>query len=62
MSRRKPRSPGVILRGRAAGLHYWDDEMTADGGKARLHRQVRHAERAQLLREATAAITDRTLD
>jgi len=39
MARRKPRSPGVMLRGRAAGLHYWDDEVTADGGKIRLRRE-----------------------
>lgn len=55
MARRKPRSPGVILRGRAAGLHYWDDETRADGGKARLHRQVRRVERDRLRR---ALITD----
>lgn len=60
MSRRKPRSPGVMLRGRAAGLHYWDDEVTADGGKARLHRQIRHAEKTAVRREAAAALADRT--
>ena len=50
MSRRKPRSPGVMLRGRAAGFHYYDDEVTADGGKKRLRRQVRHMERQELRR------------
>lgn len=51
MSRRKPRSPGVILRGRAVGPHRYDDEVSADGGKAKLHRQVRRAERLALRRE-----------
>lgn len=55
MARKKPRSPGVILRGRAAGLHYWDDETRADGGKARLRRRVRRVERDRLRR---ALITD----
>lgn len=50
MARRKPRSPGVMLRGRAAGLHYWADEVSADGGKAKLRRQVRHAEARELRR------------
>lgn len=50
MARRKPRSPGVMLRGRAAGLHYWDDEVTADGGKTRLRRTVRRRERAAFRR------------
>ncbi|MFJ1993011.1 hypothetical protein [Streptomyces asiaticus] len=48
MSKRKPRSPGVILRGRAAGPHRYDDEINTDGGKAKLHRQVRRAERHAL--------------
>lgn len=51
MSHRKPRSPGVSLRGRAAGLHRWDDEINWDGGKAKLHRQVRRTERHQLRRD-----------
>lgn len=62
MSRRKPRSPGVSLRGRAAGSHYYDDEITADGGKAKLHRQVRRIERAETRRDAQTAIADRTND
>lgn len=41
MSRRKPRSRGVSLRGRAAGLHRFRDEVSADGGKRRLVRRVR---------------------
>lgn len=52
MSRRKPRSPGVILQGRTAGPRRYEDETRADGGKARVHRQVRHAQRAQLRRDA----------
>jgi hypothetical protein len=50
MSRRKPRSPGVMLRGRAAGFHRYDDETSADGGKAKLRRQVRRTERDNLRR------------
>lgn len=41
MSRRKPRSLGVSLRGRAAGLHRYRDEISADGGKRYLVRRVR---------------------
>jgi hypothetical protein len=50
MSRKKPRSAGVSLAGRAIGLHYWDDETSADGGKKKLHRLVRSREKAALLR------------
>ncbi|MGW0836562.1 hypothetical protein [Streptomyces prunicolor] len=50
-NRRRPRSPGVMLRGRAVGLHYWDDEIHADGGKAKLHRRVRQHEKTELRRE-----------
>lgn len=50
MSRKKPRPAGIILAGRALGLHYWDDETNADGGKKRLHRLVRAREKAALLR------------
>jgi hypothetical protein len=39
-----------MLQGRAAGLHYWDDELRADGGKKKLHRLVRAREKAALLR------------
>jgi hypothetical protein len=49
--RRSRRSPGVMLRGRAAGFGHWDDEVNADGGKAKLHRQVRARERVALHRE-----------
>ncbi len=42
---RRHRSPGVMLRGRALGLGYWDDEASADGGKVRLRRRVRRVER-----------------
>lgn len=51
MSRRRPRSPGVMLRGRAAGFHRYDDEASADGGKVRLRRQVRRAELIRLRRD-----------
>lgn len=64
MTRFKPRSPGakrprrrihspstgVMLQGRAAGRGYWDDEIRADGGKAKLHRMVRAREKAALRR------------
>lgn len=48
--RRKLRSPsvGVMLQGRAIGLHYWDDEVSADGGKKKLHRIVRAREKAAI--------------
>jgi hypothetical protein len=39
-----------MLRGRAAGFHYYDDEVSADGGKKRLRRQIRHAENQELRR------------
>lgn len=50
MSRKKPRSAGVSLAGRALGLRYWDDETSADGGKRRLHRLVRAREKNTLRR------------
>ncbi|MEJ8654846.1 hypothetical protein WKI65_44115 [Streptomyces sp. MS1.AVA.3] len=50
MSRRKPRSPGVSLRGRGAGFHRYDDEVRADGGKRYLHRRVRAFGKADLRR------------
>ncbi|NED79650.1 hypothetical protein G3I76_06015, partial [Streptomyces sp. SID11233] len=31
--RRRPRSSGISLRARGAGLGFWDDEITGDGGK-----------------------------
>jgi len=48
--RRKPRSPGVILRNRSAGLGYWDDEVHHDGGKRHLHHRVRRLEKEELRR------------
>lgn len=48
MSRKKPRPAGVSLAGRALGLHYWDDETHADGGKDKLHRIVRAREKTAL--------------
>lgn len=50
MSRRKPRSPGVSLRGRALGLHFYDDEAKTDGGKRLLRRRVRSMGKAALRR------------
>lgn len=51
MSRRKPRSPGVMLRNRALGNHRWDDELNCDGGKAKAHRLARRRERAAWKRD-----------
>lgn len=53
MARRKPRSPGVILRGRSAGFHRYDDEIACEGGKAVMHRRVRRVEKDALRREIT---------
>jgi hypothetical protein len=53
-----PRSPGVILRGRAAGLWRFDDEINWDGGKAKLHRRVRRLERLRWRREAEVEFAD----
>ncbi|MFD9004458.1 hypothetical protein ACFV0T_26455 [Streptomyces sp. NPDC059582] len=50
MSRKKPRPAGVSLAGRSMGLHYWDDETSADGGKKFLRRLVRAREKAALRR------------
>lgn len=60
-NRRKPRSPGVILGNRAAGLHRWDDEVRADGGKKKEHRRTRHRENAARRRQLTASavVTER---
>lgn len=51
-NRRKIHSPsvGVMLQGRAAGLHRWDDEIASDGGKKKLHRMIRAREKAALKR------------
>jgi hypothetical protein len=48
---RKRKPSGVILQ-RMRG--YWDDEVRGDGGKAKLHRQVRHAEKRAWQAEARA--------
>ncbi|MFF9204376.1 hypothetical protein ACF1AE_21655 [Streptomyces sp. NPDC014986] len=48
MSRRKPRSRGVSLRGRAAGFHRYRDEAGADGGKRYLRHVVRARGKAEL--------------
>lgn len=57
MSRKKPRSPGVMLRSRAAGPHRLDDEISADGGKAKMHRAVRLAGKAALRRQIRDELT-----
>jgi hypothetical protein len=41
MARKKPRSPGVSLGNRAAGLHRYTDEMPWEGGKDKVRRRVR---------------------
>ena len=51
MSRKKPRSPGISLRGRAAGPHHYDDEIEWDGGKTKLRRRVRRIGKAAWRRE-----------
>lgn len=48
--RRRPRSPGVMLRGRAAGLGYWDDENRYKGAKRMMRGLVRARERERFLR------------
>lgn len=55
-NRRRPRSPGVALRGRALGLGYWDDEVTADGGKRKARRLARARGKAAI----RAAVLDAT--
>jgi hypothetical protein len=64
MARYKPRNPGtkqprrrdhspstgVMLQGRAAGLHRWDDEIRSDGGKQKLHGRVRARMKSALRR------------
>lgn len=46
------KSRGVMLRGRAAGKHFYRDEVNADGGKRYLHHRVRQMERRAWQREA----------
>jgi hypothetical protein len=58
MSRRRPRSPGVSLRGRAAGFHRYGDETRADGGKRYLRAVVRHNGKADLRRTIADARTE----
>lgn len=43
---------GVMLRNRAAGTHFWRDEVTADGGKRKLRRTVRRREKKAWRKEA----------
>lgn len=38
-------SRGVILRNRGAGFHRYRDEIKSDGGKDKMHRQVRRTEK-----------------
>lgn len=44
-------SRGVQLRNRAAGICFWRDEVSADGGKRYLHKRVRQMERKAWRRE-----------
>jgi hypothetical protein len=52
-------SRGVSLRQRGEGTlpHRYRDEVTSDGGKRRLRRQVRHAGRQHLNRENAAYLS-----
>jgi hypothetical protein len=52
------RSTGVILRGRADGLHLYDDEISTDGGKAKLHRMTRRLEDRAWRAEAANEVSD----
>jgi len=53
------RSPGVMLRGRAACIHRWDDETREDyGTKAVAHRVVRRIE----ARDTAALAADELAD
>lgn len=56
MARKKPRSSGVSLGNRAAGLHRYADEMQWEGGKAKVRRRVR-----AITRRATRRIADEEL-
>lgn len=44
-------SRGVMLRNRGAGLHFWRDEASGDGGKRYLRKRARRLGRRQWLRE-----------
>lgn len=59
MSRKKPRSPGVSLGNRAAGLHRWADEMVWEGGKARVRRRVRAVTRRATRKIVAEELADR---
>ncbi|MFG3336881.1 hypothetical protein ACGFZZ_33300 [Streptomyces tendae] len=48
MSRRRPRSRGVSLRGRAVGPHRFRSDVSADGGKRYLRHVVRARGKAEL--------------
>ncbi len=52
MAKNSSRSRGVILRGRAAGLSFWRDEASADGGKRYLRKRAKRRERALWRKEA----------
>lgn len=52
MARRKPRSPGVSIGNRAAGLHRYTDEMNWEGGKTKIRRRVRAITRRETRRIA----------
>jgi hypothetical protein len=49
MSRKKPRSPGVILRGRSLGAGRYDDEPERYGGQ-KAHSRARAREKTALNR------------
>lgn len=60
MSRKKPRSPGVSLGNRAAGLHNYTDELREEGGKSKVRRRVRlfiRRETRRIAAEETATDT-----
>ena len=59
MARKKPRSPGVSLGNRAAGLHRYADEMAWEGGKAKVRRRVRALTRRETRRLAAEELDDR---
>lgn len=51
MAKNSSRSRGVMLRGRAAGMHFWRDETNADGGKRYLRKRAKRRERRQWKKE-----------
>ncbi|WP_046248083.1 hypothetical protein [Streptomyces sp. MBT28] len=58
MARKKPRSPGVSLGNRAAGLHRYTDEIAWEGGKDKARRRVR----ANTRRETRTIVADELTD